>query len=50
MEANMLKKEEGFRYLYKEQFMEFGKLMEKRDKEIELDNFYRHKLWNESLD
>ena len=30
MEANMLKKAEGFRYLYKEQFKEFGKLMEKR--------------------
>ena len=30
MEANMLKKAEGFRYPYKEQFKEFGKLMEKR--------------------
>ena len=24
--------------------------MEKRDKEIEMDNNYRHKLWNDSLD
>ena len=46
MEANMLKKAEGFKYIYKEQF----KLMEKRDKEIEMDNNYRHKLWNDSLD
>ena len=50
MEASMLQKAEGFKYLYKEQFKEFGKLMEKRDKELELDNNYRHKLWNDSLD
>ena len=50
MEANMLKKAEGFKYLYKEQFKEFGKLMEKRDKEMEMDNTYRHKLGNDSLD
>ena len=43
MEASMLKKEEGFKYLYKEKFKEFGKLMEKRD------NNYRHKLWNDNL-
>ena len=24
--------------------------MEKRDKELEMDNNYRHKLWNDSLD
>ena len=24
--------------------------MEKRDKELEVDNNYRHKLWNDSLD
>ena len=46
MEANMLQKVEGLKYLYKE----FGKLMEKRDKELEMDNNYRHKLWNDSLD
>ena len=49
-EANMLQKAEGFKYLYKEQFKEFGKLMVKRDKELEMDNNYRHKLWNDSLD
>ena len=36
MEASMLQKAEGFKYLYKEQFKEFGKLMEKRDKELEI--------------
>ena len=50
MEASMLQKSEGFKYLYKEQFKEFGKLLEKRDKELEMDNNYRHKLWNDSLD
>ena len=50
MEASMLQKVEGFKYLYKEQFKEFGKLMEKRDKELEMDNNYRKKLWNDSLD
>ena len=49
MEANMLQKAKGFKYLYKEQFKEFGKLMEKRDKELEMDNNYRHNLWNDSL-
>ena len=50
MEASMLQKAEGFKYPYKEQFKEFGKLMEKRDKELEMDNNYKHKLWNDSLD
>ena len=50
MEASMLQKAEGFKYLYKEQFKEFGKIMEKRDKELEMDNNYRQKLWNDSLD
>ena len=49
MEANMMQKAEGFKYLYKEQFKEFGKLMEKRDKELEMDNNYKQKLWNDSL-
>ena len=44
MEGSMLQKAEGFKYLYKEQFKEFGKLMEKRDKELEMDNNYRQKL------
>ena len=50
METSMLRKAEVFKYLYKEQFKEFGKPMEKRDKELEMDNNYRHKLWNNSLD
>ena len=50
MEGSMLQKTEGFKYLYKEQFKEFGKIMEKRDKELEMDNNYRQKLWNDSLD
>ena len=41
MEASMLQKVEGFKYLYKEQFKEFGKIVEKRDKELEMDNNYR---------
>ena len=41
MEGSMLQKAEGFKYLYKEQFKEFGKLVEKRDKELEMDNNYR---------
>ena len=40
MEANMLEKAEEFKYLYEEQFKEFRKLMEKRDKELEMDNNY----------
>ena len=50
MEASILEKAEGFKYLYKEQLKEFGKIMEKRDKELEMDNNYRQKLWNDSLD
>ena len=50
METIMLQKAKGFKYLYKEKFKEFGKLMEKRDKELEMENNYRLKLWNDSLD
>ena len=50
LEGSMLHKVEGFKYFYKEQFKEFRKLMEKRDKELEMDNNYRQNLWNESLD
>ena len=50
MEANMMQKAEGFKYTYKEQFKEFGKLMEKKDKELDMDNNYRQKLWKDSLD
>ena len=34
MEGNMLKKIQAFKYLYKEQFKEFGKWMKDRDKEF----------------
>ena len=40
LEGSMLQKGEGFKYLYKEQFKDFGKLVEKRDKEQEMDNNY----------
>ena len=50
LEGSMLQKAERFKYLYKEQFKEFGKLVKKMDKELEMDNNYRQKLWNESLD
>ena len=35
MEGNMLKKIKAFKYLYKEQFKKFGRLMKERDKELE---------------
>ena len=41
MEASMLQKAKGFKYLYNEQFKEFGKLMEKKDKELEMGNNHR---------
>ena len=41
LEGSMLQKVEGFKYLYKERFKEFGKFVEKRDKELEMDNNYR---------
>ena len=50
MEGNMLKKIQAFKYLYKEQFKEFGKLMKDRDKELEDNDAYRRKIWHESLD
>ena len=50
MEGNMLKKIQAFKYLYKEQFKEFGKLMKERDKELEDNDIYRRKIWHESLD
>ena len=50
MEGNMLKKIKAFKYLYKEKFKEFGKLMKDRDKEMEDNNVYRRKIWHESLD
>ena len=50
MEGNMMKKIEAFKYLYKEQFKEFGRLMKERDKELEDNDVYRRKIWHESLD
>ena len=50
LEGNMLKKIQAFKYLYKEQFKEFGKLMKDRDKELEDNDVYRRKIWHESFD
>ena len=50
MEGNMLKKIEAFKYLYKEKFKEFGRLMRERDMELEDNDVYRRKFWHESLD
>ena len=50
MEGNMLKKIEAFKYLYKEQFKEFGRLMKERDKELEDNDVYKRKFWHETLD
>ena len=40
IEGNMIKKIQAFKYLYKEQFKEFGKLMKDRDKELEDNDVY----------
>ena len=50
MEDNMMKKIEAFKYLYKEQFKEFERLMKERDKQLEDNDVYRRKIWLESLD
>ena len=50
MEGNMVKKIEAFKYLYKEKFKEFRRLMKERDKELEDNDVYRRKIWHESLD
>ena len=49
-ENNMLRKIEGFKYLYREQFKEFEKLMKERDQQLEDNDVYRRKFWLESLD
>ena len=46
----MLKKIEAFKYLYKEQFKEFGRMTKQRDRELEDNDVYRRKIWHESLD
>ena len=50
MEDNMLRKIQAFKYLYKEPFKEFGKLMKDIDKELEDNDVYRRKFLHESLD
>ena len=50
MEGNMLKKLQAFKYLYKEEFKEFRKLMKDIDKELEDNDVYRRKIWHASLD
>ena len=50
MEVNMLKNIQALKYLYKEKFKEFGKLMMDRDKELEDNDVNRRKIWHESLD
>ena len=50
MEGNMVKKIEAFKYMYKEQFKEFERLMKERDKQLEDNDVYRRKIWLESLD
>ena len=44
MEGNMLKKIQAFKYLYKEQFKEFRKLMKHIDKELEDNDVYKRKI------
>ena len=46
----MLKKIKAFKYLYKEQFKDFGKMMKERDKELEDNDVDRRQIWHESLD
>ena len=50
IEGNMLKKIEAFKYLYKEVFKEFRRLMKERDRELEDNDVYRRKIWHERLD
>ena len=49
-EANMLRKIESFKYLYREQFKEFEKLLKDRDQQLEENDVYRRKIWLESLE
>ena len=50
MENNMLRKIEGFKYLYQELFKEFEILMKDRDQQLEDNDEYKRKTWLESLD
>ena len=49
MEGNIMKKIEAFKYLYKEQFKEFERLMKGSDQRLEDNDVYRRKIWLESL-
>ena len=44
MDGNMIKKIQAFKYLYKEQLKQFGKLMKDRDKKLEDNDVYRRKI------
>ena len=50
MEGNMLQKIQAFKYMYKEQFKEFGKSMKDIDKYLKDNDAYRRKILHESLD
>ena len=50
MENNLLQKEEGFGYLYKEYQKEIKALILKRDEELEQSLSYRDKLWTNNID
>ena len=45
----MHRKIKGFKYLYREQFKEFEKLMKDRDQQFEDNDVYRRKFLLESL-
>ena len=49
-EANILRKIEGLKYIYREQFKEFEKLMKDRDQQLEDNDEYRRKILLEILD
>ena len=40
----MLNKIEAFKYLYKEQFKDFERLMKERDRELEDNDVHRRKI------
>ena len=46
----MKKKIEAFKYLYKEQFKEFERMMKERDKQLEDNDVYQRNISLESLD
>ena len=46
----MLKKIESFKYLYKDQLKEFGRMMKERDKVLEDNDVYKRNFFHASLD